>query len=304
MAYQTYNPFSPSDTPKSITFLIFITAIATVFCAAVEPLFVNVFKMTGPQEFFGLSRWGISNSYYWQYITSLFIQVNVSGIGIFFLLSLTFNMYMLWLFGTNLVEAYGSSAFLRFYLLSGFVAGVVAILTMRGVNEFRLIGGPAPALLATFVAWAFLHKDTQLYLFFMIPIQVKLLLAVVVGLAILIPLSELDTVILMYNIAGILMGYLYSTVIWSKKSPFRFLESVDEFFVELGSKLRVYINRWNPLKKKENKIVDIKTGKAVLDDDAFMDEMLAKISRYGEQSLTWQEKDRMKKISEKKMKKS
>jgi len=51
---------------------------------------------------------------------------------------------------------------------------------------------------------------------------------------------------------------------------------------------------------QHNKVVDFKTGQPILDDDQFMDAMLARISLYGESVLTPDEKNRMRKISERK----
>lgn len=301
MSYQTYTPWSYSHTPKSIATLIIITVIATLCCAVLEPLFINVFKMNGPQEFFGLSWWGLSNKYLWQPLTCLFIQSEANGISIGFLIALTFNMYMLWLFGSNLVEAYGTGPFLRLYFISGILASLAAVLTTPAIRQYSIIAGTTASLLAIFVAWAFLHRETQLLLFFLIPVKAKWLLAAVIAIAILIPLSELDLVGFVYYFTGIVIGYFYSTIAWETQSPFIMMEKVDDFFIVLGRKLRAKIARLLPFKKEKSKVVDIKTGKNTLDDDAFIDEMLAKISRHGEKSLSWQERERMQKISEKKM---
>lgn len=298
MTYQTYTPWSQGETPKSITLLIAVTALATLCCTALEPLFINVFKMNGPLEFFGLSWWGLSNFYLWQPITNLFIQNNAGGINLSFLIALTFNMYLLWLFGSNLIETYGTGPFLRLYFLSGILASLVALITVPYIRQYMVIAGMGASLLAIFVAWAILHRDTQLLLFFLIPIKAKWLLAAVLGIALLIPISELDFQSFFYYLTGILIGYLYSTLAWQSSSPFEFMEKIDVFLVSLGRKARVKLPWFS---KKSPKIVDINTGKAPLDDDAFMDAMLAKIARKGEKSLSWQERDRMRKISEKKM---
>lgn len=115
MSYQSYTPWSYGHTPKSITILIFTISLATICSATLEPLFTDVFKINGPQEFFGLSWWGLSKYYLWQPATCLFLQSNTNGINITFLISLTFNMYMLWLFGSNLIEAYRKGPFLRLF---------------------------------------------------------------------------------------------------------------------------------------------------------------------------------------------
>lgn len=164
MSYQSYSLWSHSNTSKSIQVLIFMTAIVTVCSAALEPLFINVFKMHGPQEFFGLSWWGLANYYLWQPLTCLFVQTDTSGINLSFLLGLTFNMYILWLFGTNLIEAYGRGPFFRLYFLSGILGSLAALLVTS--YSYKVIAGTTPCILAIFVAWAILHRDTQILLFF------------------------------------------------------------------------------------------------------------------------------------------
>jgi membrane associated rhomboid family serine protease len=301
MSYQFNTPWSNSQTPKSIIALIFITAIATVFCAALEPLFTNIFKITGPQEFFGLSRWGLSNLYLWQPLTCLFIQSDTNGINFSFLLYLTFNMYMLWLFGSNLVDIFGTWPTLSLYFASGILASLAALMAMPSHYYYSIIAGSTASLLALFVAWAMLHRETQLLLFFLIPVKAKWLLGAVVILSFLIPLSEMDFASFVYYISAIIIGYLFSTVGWLRQSPFDFMVKIDDFFIGLGRQMQSKIRRLSSSKKEEDKIVDIQTGQTMLDDDAFVDQMLAKISRTGEKSLTWQERERMKKISEKKM---
>jgi membrane associated rhomboid family serine protease len=301
MANQTYSPWGYNQTPKIILAILIITVIASVCSAALEPLFINIFKINGPQEFFGLSRWGLSNFYLWQPITCLFLQSEVTGIHFSFLIALTFNMYMLWLFGSNLVEAYGSKSFLGLYFGSGVIASLAALMMTPPAQPFFIIAGAGPALLASFVAWAILHRDTQLLLFFIIAVKARWLLTAVIALTILIPLSELNLLNFVYYFTGILVGYLFSTVIFGAASPYIFMEKTDDFFIVLGRKIRAKITRLFSKEKAKSKIVDINTGNSVADDDAFIDEMLSKISKYGEKSLTWPERDRMKKISEKKM---
>lgn len=305
MTYQSYTPWAYGKTPKGVTILIVITILTMVIAALLEPLFISILKINGPQEFLGLSWWGLSNYYLWQPVTALFIENNPFGIHFSFLLSLTFNMYFLWLFGSNLAEVYGTGPFLRLYFLSGILASLAALMVMPHAHYYSIIAGIYPSLLGLFVAWAILHRDTQLLLFFLIPLKTKWLLAVVAVLALLVPLSQLDFVNFVYYFVGILVGYLYSTIGWQTKTSFIFLQNIDNFFINLGILLRSKTQRlFSSYKKKENKIVDIKTGQTILDDDAFIDAMLAKISRHGEKSLSWQERERMQKISKKKMTKN
>jgi len=52
----------------------------------------------------------------------------------------------------------------------------------------------------------------------------------------------------------------------------------------------------------QSKIVDFKTGKPVETDETFMDAMLEKIAREGEQSLSRKERKQMDRIAKKKQK--
>ncbi|MFQ5729403.1 MAG: hypothetical protein ACE5GN_03485, partial [Waddliaceae bacterium] len=105
---------------------------------------------------------------------------------------------------------------------------------------------------------------------------------------------------------GSLIGYLYALIAWDLHSPFmgmyrfelaviRYSEKMRQPFLRLGNLIK-------PIKKgaRKNQIFDIKTGKSILDDDAFVDEMLRKMAQQGTDSLTWQEKQRMQEITEKK----
>ena len=301
----TYNSdrWSFNKDNNCINTLIFITVIATICVAVIQPLFTNVFQINGPLEFFGLSRWGLNNYYIWQPVTSLFIQNSFDGIGLFFLLNLTFSMYMLYLFGSDIVSEYGSTSFLKLYFASGIIAGLLS-LNFSWYNS--IIAGSSPSILAIFTAWCILHKDSQLFMFFLIPLRANMLLAIVVAISLLSPLSKLDFATFMYYLSGIMAGYIYCTSARGLTSSFDILKNVDSFFIKLGKiiKEKSYLSFFRKKNSsKGDKIVDINTGNPVKSDDEFMDEMLAKISRLGEQSLTRLERDRMRVISEKKLKK-
>jgi hypothetical protein len=57
---------------------------------------------------------------------------------------------------------------------------------------------------------------------------------------------------------------------------------------------------WKEKFHSTTKIYDFRSGLPKLNDEQFMDAMLARISRYGKDSLSPEETERMKKISEKK----
>jgi hypothetical protein len=80
------------------------------------------------------------------------------------------------------------------------------------------------------------------------------------------------------------------------RSPFTFLFQFENALLRA-------IERLHHLREKsipQSKIYDIKSGEPIGSDEQFMDAMLARISLYGEETLTAEEKQRMVEISKKK----
>jgi membrane associated rhomboid family serine protease len=83
------------------------------------------------------------------------------------------NMYMLWLFGPRLEHAWSTSSFLRFYVICGLGGWLAHVLF---VHDGLLIGASA-AVYGVMFAYARQWKDEELYLFGVVPVKVKWLVA-------------------------------------------------------------------------------------------------------------------------------
>lgn len=90
------------------------------------------------------------------------------------LLHLAFNMYMLWVFGRRVERAWGSSTFTWFYLWCG-VSGWFFhwIFTAGG----GVLMGASAAILGVAVAYASRWPDDELYVFGVVPMKVRWLVA-------------------------------------------------------------------------------------------------------------------------------
>lgn len=290
--------WGPLKTPPILTRLIAITAGICLFAAITEPLFREIFGWPGLQHWLSLSWYGIQHSYIWQLITYLFVQYNGGqGISFFFLLNLFFGMYFLWLTGSAVVDAVGSRPFLRLYFLSGLFAGCMGLFFMRLIGQYQVLSGPFPAILAVATVWTMLHPNWPLLFLGLFPISTKGLFLILLGLLAAIDISNQAWVDLLFALSGVLFGYFYATLAWDMNSPWSLLHPIDRFLNRIGQKVRNFT-----VKKGKAEIIDFKTGETQLDDDAFIDAMLAKISKKGEHSLTHQERRRMDAISSRKRK--
>lgn len=282
--------FAPGHTPKILKILIAISVFLTLFSALTTPLFMHVFNMTGPQSWFMLSWWGIKNFLLWQPITYMFVQdVGVVGIQFFTLITLFFNMYILWILGSTLIDYINEKKFLWLYLGTGVLAGLTALLGMRLFGHYAPIGTPSAALLALFTVWTMMHADSQLFLFFLFPLKARWLLESLLIAILVVGLSQWDWVSILLYLSGAFYGYLFGVIFLNLSGPFAFTRNFDRI-------LRNWTRRRGGT--TQSKVYNLK-GEIELDDDAFMDQMLTKISKSGESSLTFAEKKRMDSIAKK-----
>lgn len=299
MAFTEPHRWGPGETPVPVRWLIILTCTLSLFSALTNNLFEQIIGIAGPQQFLGLSWQGLAHYFLWQPITYLFIQESGLGVHIFFLIGLFFNMYILWILGSTLYERIGSHV-IGLYLISGALAGLCAILLMPLVGHYAILTGPSAALLGLFMVWTMCNPDSELMLFFILPIQTKWLLTSLVGAVCLISLSQADLISFAFYITGVIVGYLYGLLVLGIRGPFTHTHSFDDAVIHIGERLRRIFNKSS---QGSSKVVDIRHVETLLDDDAFIDEMLAKISKYGEGSLTRKERRRMDEISANKAKK-
>lgn len=85
---------------------------------------------------------------------------------------LLFNMFALWMFGTEIELTWGSKSFGRFYLLAG-LSGAILTLIVSASSPGPVIGASA-AVYGVLVAYWLMFPNRQLYLFPLpVPLKVK-----------------------------------------------------------------------------------------------------------------------------------
>ena len=114
-------------------------------------------------------RMVVENFHVWQIVTYMFLH------GSF--MHLLFNMLMLWLFGSTIESVWGGRQFLRFYLFCGIGGAVFAMIFSYNTGVI----GASGAVFGLYVAYAVMFPDSYIYLWFMVPVKAKYLVA---GLAI------------------------------------------------------------------------------------------------------------------------
>ena len=107
----------------------------------------------------------VENFYVWQMVSYMFLHGGF--------MHLLFNMLMLWLFGSMLEGVWGSRQFLRYYLTCGFGGAVFSLIF--SYNNY--VVGASGAIFGLYLAYAMMFPNNHIYLYFLVPIKAKYLVA-------------------------------------------------------------------------------------------------------------------------------
>lgn len=286
----SFNSFQvgPNSTPKTIKAIIGLTILFSILISVVPKDYLF--------HLLGLSSQGIKDGLYFQLFTNLFIIPN-NVISFGFVFHLLFNCYLIWVFGSSVVEWKGLKHFIALLIICGIPSSFVALYVM-GFGSVFTFAGSTILVYAFSMAWLMLHSDAKILLFFTLPFKAKWLVLGAMALNLLSLLSQENYVYLLSYLSSSVLAYLYSLIVWQKQSPFNFLKKMEKAVISLLQKGKIGKRKDNSF--HQSKIYDFSTGEPIIDDDEFMDAMLSRIALYGEDILTKEERNRMDEIALKK----
>ncbi len=271
MSYRYYRPSffrGFSFFPPAIKYFIIINVIVYLllvifglnFRVSGSPLYIYIYK------FFALNPIG-DGFYIWQLITYMFIH---DPKGIFHIL---FNMLMLWMFGTEVENLWGTKRFLVYYFTSGIGAGIAHLIFAPLFGQIGPVVGASGAIYGVMMAFAVMFPDRYIFLYFLIPIPARVFVAVLIAFDLLMGVFGSDGVAHFAHLGGAIVGFAYIKLMYA---------GFD--LSDMISKVKL-----PKLKRRPSK------NKYLLVDDEIItqeqvDAILDKISQYGYESLTEREK--------------
>jgi len=203
----------------------------------------------------------------WQPFTYLFFHG-----GIWHLL---INMFVLWMFGSELERLWGKKHFLKFYFVTGVGAGLVTIIF--GLNSMTPIVGASGAVYGVLLAYGLTYPNRTVYLYGIIPIKS---LWFVIGIGVIAFMSSFDNVSQishLTHLSGMVIGYLML------KRPVRF----NDLWFTIRKRTLEYKIKHEEKKVSQHQAIERE-----------IDRILDKINREGFESLTNEEHDRLYKGSQ------
>lgn len=156
--------------------------------------------------------------YLWQLVTYMFLH------GSFF--HLFFNMFILWMFGSELEARWGTNMFLRYYFITGIGAGAVYVLA-RFASPIPTIGASG-AIFGLLLAFGLTFPNRYVYLYFFIPIKAKFLVLIFGAIEFFAAFAApRDNIAHFAHLGGLLVGFLYLKVFRGRGAFWRRLIFTD-----------------------------------------------------------------------------
>jgi membrane associated rhomboid family serine protease len=267
--------------------------MATLVAAYALQCINEVYFHTAAERHLGLTSNVFSSGSVWQLLTFQFLHGN--------LLHLFCNLLGLWFFGRFVEQVLGRSRFLIAYIISGIAGGLLqAILMTIFPDHFGSIAfGASAGVCGMFAIFARLESETELSVYFILPIRAKYLLIFTGALSAfftLVPTPRQD-VAYAAHLGGILAGLLWVRLGWHHD----FIPTPWEAVLERLRKMQHRPPRRRPLelvrtggkadvqlRRPSNSPQELPAAEFISKE---VDPILDKISAHGLQSLTARERE-------------
>lgn len=159
----------------------------------------------------------------WRLVTYMFLHGG--------LLHILINMFILWMFGVAIEQAWGARRFLFYYFMTGIAGGVFT--TVFQPSSLVPTIGASGAIYGLLAAYAVMFPNQIMYLYFIFPMKVKYAVLLFVGLEFLGSLgSTPDGIGHLAHLGGAVVGFAYLKMDWRlrtwgrKLSPLRFIDGL------------------------------------------------------------------------------
>ena len=202
----------------------------------------------------------------WQPFTYMFFHGDIWHVLI--------NMFVLWMFGSELERAWGKKNFLRFYFITGVGSGLGTMLF--GLQSLVPIVGASGAIYGVLLAYGILFPNRTVYLYGIIPIKSIWFVIGIGVIAFFSSFNNFTNISHLTHLFGMVIGYLYL------KRPVHF----RALWFSVFKKVLEY--RIQNQEKKISHSIEMERD---------LNSILDKINREGFRSLTQEEEERLYKNS-------
>lgn len=225
----------PGSISPVIKYLIILNAVVFLIQIASSINLSRTFGLT-PALFFSDFP-----NYLYQPITYMFLHAG--------LFHIFFNMFALWMFGTEIEYTWRSRPFLFYYIFCGFGGALFSLIFNSGLPI--PIVGASGAIYGILVAYWLMFPERYLLIFFMFPMRVKYAIPL---FAVITFLAAGANVAHLAHLGGAVFGFAYIKLDWRILKPFNFLKSLK--YKRKSAKLEKNRQKAEEIMKRVDEILD------------------------------------------------
>lgn len=192
--------FGPPLT-RAVKALIIFTSAVFVLTYVPAELFHWADPLREAVRWFALTPYEVTHRLFiWQAVTYLFLHGGW--------LHIIFNLFAVWMFGSELESRWGARHFLFYFFLTGIGAGVFDVLLQP--SRFVPTIGCSGAVYGLLLAYGVLFPDRPIFLWFILPVKAKWFVVIFGGIEFYLSLAQPGSPTShVAHLGGMLFGYLY-----------------------------------------------------------------------------------------------
>jgi membrane associated rhomboid family serine protease len=224
----------------------------------------------------------------WQLITYQFMHAGFSHI--------FFNMFILWMFGMEVENIWGSKRFLYFYLICGIAAGLAQLFISPLFSSPAITIGASGAIFGVMIAFGMLFPDRYIFLYFLIPIKAKYLIGFLFVLELFWIGDAGSNVAHLAHLGGAIAGFIFILLDKNIDVPLKHMLNISSGYRDGGKFQNPLSGLSDKFKRSSSSVEDAKYYDINQKNEkeeitqAEIDKILDKISQSGYQNLTEREK--------------
>jgi len=155
----------------------------------------------------------VLHGWVWTFVTYMFVHGGFTHI--------FFNMFGLFIFGTQVERQMGSNEFLLYYLLTGALAGVFSFGVYFFTAPYVPLIGASGAIFAVELAFAVFFPDSLIYIWGILPLRAPVMVLGFTALELIFSITGLNGSVAHFtHLAGFFFGWLYFPIRFGM-SPWR-----------------------------------------------------------------------------------
>lgn len=277
-----------------VKIIVGLTLGIEILAPLIGALLKPILSMMGMniKTFLSCSYYGISHGLIWQPFTSLFIMPY--GIDFNSLISLAFNMLILWHVGNQLLNRISTEAFLGLIFGCAYTINLLTVLIGSFWTQGALLFGLQPLIWSLLMVWMITSPNAQILLFLVIPVKIQHLILGYFGIQLLVAAgqpSSYGVFQLLYTFLCAAIPYFYGIGLLQLPRVFAPMAAIDKALEKIGYSMRKRYESFTTSNNKsfyhkKSKIIDISSGSPTVPDEEMLNILLDKIHSKGKSSLT------------------